>query len=130
MLGVMAGTDPPILIVDDDPDSRGFLETLLNSQGYQVATATDGEEALAVAQEQRPRLILLDLMMPGMDGFAFRAAQLRDPDLAQTPVILISAIDDEDQIVRRVGPVPAVPKPIDVDELLDRVSAYCDHAGA
>jgi CheY-like chemotaxis protein len=118
----------PILIVDDDADSRGFLETLLNSQGYPVTTATDGEEALAVAQEQHPRLILLDLMMPVMDGFAFRAAQLRSPELADTPVILISAIDDHVQIERRVGSVPAVPKPIDVDVLLDQVSACCDPA--
>jgi CheY-like chemotaxis protein len=124
----MGATERPILIVDDDADSRGFLETLLNSQGYPVMTATDGEEALALAQEQHPRLILLDLMMPVMDGFAFRAAQLRTPELADTPVILISAIDDENQIVRRVGQVPAVPKPIDVDVLLDRVSAFCDHA--
>lgn len=118
----------PILIVDDDADSRGFLVTLLQSEGYAVTTATDGEEALSVAREQHPCLILLDLMMPVMDGFAFRAAQVRSPDLATTPVILISALDDENQITRRLGPVPAVTKPIDVDVLLDRVSAYCGFA--
>ena len=86
----MRDPERSILIVEDDPSTRAFLAELLQSHGYPVMTATDGEHALTVAREKSPCLILLDLQMPGMDGFAFRAAQLRRPDLANTPVIIIS----------------------------------------
>jgi CheY-like chemotaxis protein len=111
--------------VDDDADSRGFLVTVLTSLGYSVTTAIDGEDALTVAKEQHPCLILLDLMMPVMDGFEFRAAQMRSPDLAETPVIVVSAIGTDNQLTRRLGSVATVQKPIDVDVLLDTVSVYC-----
>jgi CheY-like chemotaxis protein len=85
------------------------------SKAYRVATAANGEEALAVARQEHPRLILLDLMMPQMDGFAFRAAQLRDPTLAKIPVILTSAVED-DAAIARLGLLGEVRKPIDVDQ--------------
>ena len=121
----MSKPSGPILIVDDDPNSRGFLVRLLQSEGYSVLTAGDGEEALAIAKEQRPCVILLDLMMPVMDGFAFRAAQRRTPELAQTPVIVITAMDTA-QVARRMGPIPSAFKPIDFDVLLRQISEYCD----
>lgn len=126
----MPHSERPILIVDDDADSRGFLATLLRTHGYPVTTATNGEEALAVARHARPCLILLDLMMPGMDGFAFRAAQLRTPEFANTPVILISALDDEAQVARRIGPMAEVRKPINVDALLEQVALYCERVSS
>ena len=122
----MLDAERPILIVEDDDDSREFLATLLRTEGYLVVTAANGEEALAVARKHRPRLILLDLMMPGMDGFAFRAAQLRTPELANMPVILISGLEDESQIARRIGPLAEVRKPVNVDRLLEQVALYCE----
>jgi DNA-binding response OmpR family regulator len=119
--------DPrPILIVDDDPGTRAFLADLLQSHAYPVMTAPDGEQALAMARERGPCLILLDLLMPGLDGFGFRAAQARSPELANTPVIIISGLGDEMQVARRIGPVAELPKPIDVDALLEQVALYCE----
>lgn len=118
----------PILIVEDDLSTREFLAALLQSHGYPVTTATDGEQALTVARAQSPCLILLDLQMPGMDGFAFRNAQLRSPELANTPVIIISGLDDEVQVARRIGPMAEVRKPIDVDALLEQVALFCECA--
>jgi CheY-like chemotaxis protein len=122
----VADPDRPILIVEDDDDSRAFLATFLRAEGYSVTTAANGEEALAVALQQHPRLILLDLMMPGMDGFAFRGAQLRSPEVANIPVILISGLDDDAQIARRIGPMAEVPKPINTDKLLEQVALFCE----
>lgn len=124
--GCMPEHPRPILIVEDDPESRDFLVTLLTLEGYRVAAAANGEEALALARDERPGLILLDLGMPQMDGFAFRRAQLDDPMLANTPVILTSALNDESQIARRIGPMGAVPKPINIDTLLEQVALYCE----
>src|SRR6188472_3055920 len=120
----MRDPERSILIVEDDPSTRAFLAELLQSHGYPVMTATDGEQALTVAGEKSPCLILLDLQMPGMDGFAFRAAQLRRPELANTPVIIISGLDDDVQVARRIGPMAEVRKPIDVDALLEQVALY------
>ena len=116
----------PVLVVDDDAASREGLITILRVEGYPATGAADGEEALEVAQAVRPCLILLDLMMPVIDGFQFRTAQLQNPELANTPVVLISALDDEAQIARRIGPMNELPKPIDVDELLAVVALYCE----
>ena len=120
----MRDAERPILIVEDDPSTRVFLAELLQSHGYSVMTATDGEQALTLARDRSPSLILLDLQMPGMDGFAFRAAQQRSPALANTPVIIISGLDDEVQVARRIGPLAEVRKPIDVDALLEQVALY------
>ena len=100
--------------------------TILRVEGYPVTGAGDGEEALEVARAVHPCLILLDLMMPVIDGFQFRAAQLQSPELANTPVILISALDDDAQIARRIGPMNELRKPIDVDKLLAVVALYCE----
>ncbi len=116
----------PVLVVDDDAASREGLITILRVEGYPVTGAADGEEALEVARAVNPCLILLDLMMPVIDGFQFRAAQLQNPELANTPVVLISALDDEAQIARRIGPMNELPKPIDVDALLAVVALYCE----
>ena len=85
-----------ILVVEDDADSRMMVQMLLEREGYVVATAANGLEALASARQQRPDLIVLDLMMPLMDGRAFRAAQLADPDLASVPVVLTTAASPSD----------------------------------
>ena len=82
---------PRVLIVEDDPDIRETLGEVLVSAGYETAEAANGLEALANARSAPPDLIVLDLMMPVMDGWQFRSAQRRDPALAAIPVIVISA---------------------------------------
>ncbi len=80
-----------VLIVEDDADIREALGELLASAGYEIDEAANGLEGLAAARRARPDLIVLDLMMPVMDGWQFREAQERDPALAPIPVIVISA---------------------------------------
>ncbi len=83
---------PRILVVEDDLSTREALSMLLSAEGYGVSTAADGVAALEQLHDgQRPGLILLDLMMPLMDGWQFRNEQLRDPGLANIPVIVCSA---------------------------------------
>jgi CheY-like chemotaxis protein len=104
-----------VLVVDDDADIRELLVEFLGSEGYDVAAAGDGVEALERARAHRPDVILLDLMMPGMNGWEFRDVQLRDADLADVPVIVISAFDsdlDVDEVLR---------KPFRVEDLLATV---------
>ena len=76
---------PPVLIVEDDPDSRNMLAALLGLHGYRSVVASNGLEALEAARKERPGVILLDLMMPVMDGQAFRREQLNDSTLASVP---------------------------------------------
>src|SRR3954470_12387725 len=82
-----------VLVVDDDPDIRESVRLVLEDEGYEVEEAADGAAALALlrAATTRPDVILLDLMMPVMNGWQFRAAQLADDDLADIPVIVLSA---------------------------------------
>jgi CheY-like chemotaxis protein len=80
-----------ILIVDDDAPLRDGLARALEAAGHQVRTAANGLEALGEARALRPDLILLDLVMPVMDGWCFRTEQMEDPDLADIPVVVLSA---------------------------------------
>jgi len=107
-----------ILVVEDDADCRIMVQMLLEREGYAVATAANGLEALASARLQRPDLIVLDLMMPLMDGRAFRAAQLADPDLASVPVVLTTAASPEDATLTVDA---AFQKPLDFDAFVGTV---------
>ena len=92
--------DRPVLVVDDDPAMRDQMERLLSREGWSVACATNGREALEVLQRVEPCVVLLDLMMPEMDGFEFLDRFRQDPRHAQTPVIVLTAkeILDEDRL--------------------------------
>lgn len=81
-------------MVDDDRDNRELLVELLASEGYLVSSASNGRQALEEAHALRPDVILLDLMMPIMNGWEFRSAQLRDPELSNVPVVIVSAFED------------------------------------
>jgi CheY-like chemotaxis protein len=109
----------PILIVDDDDASRRALADVLMDEGYDVVTACGGAEALGYLETGgTPRVILLDLMMPGIDGWDFRAAQKRDPRFAMIPVVAISAagkLVDADYSLR---------KPLDIDALLQLLEGF------
>jgi CheY-like chemotaxis protein len=113
--------EPLILVVDDDPDSRTMLETMLTFAGYRVVSAENGLQALSIAERQHPSVILLDLMMPVMDGFGFRAAQLARPAIAGIPVICVSGRHDAHQAARRLGTSACVMKPFALDEIVRHV---------
>jgi two-component system, OmpR family, response regulator CpxR len=115
----------PILIVDDDEDCRAVVATLLQMHGYTVITADSGGDGLAVARERLPCLILLDLMMPVMDGRAFRAAQAKDPAIATIPTVVLSAHAEAPRIAEEIGALGCVGKPIAFERLLASVDAFC-----
>ena len=119
---------PHVLVVDDDCDSRSLLEMALSFLGYEVTTATNGQEGLAAARRIRPDVILLDLAMPVMDGYAFRAAQLVDPSLAHIPVICVSGRHDADEASRTMNLAGCVGKPFALDEIVVRIRDITDAA--
>jgi CheY-like chemotaxis protein len=118
--------DRSILIVEDDRDVRGAMAALLEGEGYKVIEADDGERALHHLRSSTPFcLILLDLFMPVMNGWKFRDEQLRDPQIADIPVIVVSADTAAPRKAADLGAVDALVKPIDFDRLLDLVAAHC-----
>jgi len=113
-----------ILIVEDDDDIREALTQILQLEGYVVREASNGREALDIsAQNPTPSLILLDLMMPVMDGWQFRAEQMKDPILSKVPVVVISADASVHEKVASFGAASVLPKPISLDRLLRAVEA-------
>jgi len=113
-----------ILIVEDDDDIREALTQILQLEGYVVREAANGREALDIsAQNPTPSLILLDLMMPVMDGWQFRAEQMKDPSLSKVPVVVISADASVHEKVASFGAASVLPKPISLDRLLRAVEA-------
>jgi len=111
------------MVVEDDADIADAVATTLEDNGYWVMVAVNGQEALDQlrAGAQRPSLILLDLMMPVMDGWQFRAAQTADPALADIPVILLSAHVDVRAAAGRIAAVAWLKKPMDLRELLTAI---------
>jgi signal transduction histidine kinase len=114
-----------ILVVDDQPVNLQVVSTLLRRQGYEVVVAGNGEEALARYREATPDLVLLDMLMPGMDGFeVLKSLQALPPPVA--PVIFVTAAQDRDMLLRAfdAGVVDYVTKPFLPEELLARVNAH------
>jgi CheY-like chemotaxis protein len=108
-----------ILVVDDDPDIRDTLSEVLSEQGFEVRTAPNGREALrALRHGLSPALILLDVMMPVMDGWQFRAEQLRAPELASIPVVLLSAHSNVRDMADRTKASGVLKKPLRLKDLL------------
>lgn len=113
-----------ILIVDDDADIRESLADVLELEGFSVVCAANGREALDyLARSEPPCMILLDLMMPIMDGWQFLVEQRRDPSIARIPVVVISAATPEQTktvVVERI-----VRKPLRLEDVLDSVQQHC-----
>jgi CheY-like chemotaxis protein len=114
-----------VLVVEDDLDIREVMRMVLEASGYEVLEAGDGAEALVVARAHRPRLILLDLMMPGMDGFQFRESQLRDPAIAAIPVVIVSGGGALPQKAAELGAAGYLVKPTDLQRLLAMMQDLC-----
>jgi CheY-like chemotaxis protein len=111
-----------ILLVEDDFDLRDALIPILEYEGHQVVGAANGREALdRLRSGAKPSLILLDLMMPVMNGAEFRAEQLRDPALASIPVVVVSADPAARSKAEVMGAVGCIQKPLDIDALLSQV---------
>jgi CheY-like chemotaxis protein len=110
-------------VVDDDAAIRGFFALALDLDGYEVRTAEHGQAALDLLTRWRPGVILLDLLMPVLDGWGFRAHQLRDEQLAAIPVVLLSTVSGVEREARNLGVAACLPKPCDLDHLLTTVRA-------
>ncbi|KAE9658051.1 EAL domain-containing response regulator [Pseudomonas fluorescens] len=119
----MASSPATLLIVDDEPQVRKLLETLLHHEGYVTQSACCGEEALRLVAQQPPDLILLDIMMPGMDGYEVASQLKGNPATANIPIIMLSALSDASARVSglETGAEEFISKPIERVELWLRV---------
>jgi CheY-like chemotaxis protein len=116
-----------VLVVEDHADLREMLAVLLESEGFQVQTASNGKEALDSLKHGRPSVILLDLMMPVMSGDEFRRRQLQEPDFADVPVICMTAAHDGPQRAARLNAAQYFQKPVDFDRLITAVRQLAHH---
>lgn len=124
---MVAGSEPPfVLVVEDDLSIAEALTAFLESEGIRVCCANNGQDALEfLSGPRRPCLILLDLSMPILNGEQFRLEQLRRPELAQIPVVVMSA---DRQVTEKATQIRAdgfLRKPVDIDSVLDVVRKYC-----
>jgi len=121
-------TCPLVLVVDDDPDILDAICDILEVEHYRVARARNGVEALERVEEERPAVILLDLMMPVMDGVTFAHALRQRPFVGDVPILVISA-DGNPQRAASVGARGYLAKPFDIDALLGHVAAIAGGDG-
>jgi len=121
-----AGT-PTVLVIDDDSTVHDLMQRFLHREGLRMATATSGEEGLRLARALRPAAITLDVMMPGMDGWAILTALKADPLLADIPVIMLTIVDDKN-LGYALGAADYLTKPVDWDRLAAILQKYrCAH---
>ena len=126
MIGGAVGSGKSILVIEDDAATRDAVSLALEDEGYSVTGVTNGQEALQhLRRTAPPNLILLDLMMPVIDGWEFRRQQVQDPALQSIPVIVVSAHAGVPQKAAALGAAEYLSKPIDFDKLLEAVQRYC-----
>ncbi len=116
---------PEVLVIDDDPVARDLLVRTLGRDGFSVVAARSGEEGLALAKERGPVAITLDVMMPGLDGWAVLKQLKADPDTAAIPVVMVTILQD-DTLAYSLGATDFLTKPVDRDRL---VTLLAKHAG-
>ena len=114
-----------VLVVDDEPPIRDLCRVSLELRGYEVHEAIDGEDALVRLRDLRPDVVLLDVMMPKLDGWATLAAMSDDAELCGVPVVMMTAMSDDSdrQRARDAGVASFVAKPFDPQELVDAIQA-------
>lgn len=115
-----------ILVVDDDAETRAMLSTALRQAQFDVLSAEDGVSALALAAEARPRLMVLDAVMPGLSGFEVCRRMKATPGISQVPVIFLTGLAETEHVIEglRAGGVDYVTKPIVLEELTARISVH------
>jgi len=125
-------TSDVVLIVDDVPDNLAVLHDALDESGYTVLVATNGESALQRAAQVRPDIVLLDAVMPGMDGFEVARRLKADPDTAGIPIVFMTGLTDTEHVLAAFGAggVDYVTKPIRPREVLARIAAHLSTARA
>ena len=114
-----------ILVIDDSPTERFFVVDLLTKKGYQTITAENGEEGIAKAKTLKPDLILMDVVMPGLNGYQATRTLTRDDDTKEIPVIVCTSKGQETDKIwgMRQGAVDYLVKPLNPEELLQRIAA-------
>ena len=122
----MTAEQARVLVIDDDPGLRELLQLCLEDEGYAVAVSINGRDGLDRLQRWRPRVILLDLMMPVMDGWTFRAEQLARDDLARIPVVVLSAAHQARRQAEMLGAAAIIEKPFDLDSLCATVTTLAE----
>ena len=115
---------PCVLIVEDGEEVRGFLDCLFRASGYETMTAANGAIGLEAMEHRLPSVVLLDIQMPVMDGWTFRARQLDSPALAKVPVVAVTAWSEPAEVRQRLQ-IACLSKPVDFDLLLGAVSRAC-----
>ena len=124
-------TKVDVLVVEDDAAVRDAVKSILEAHGYAIACAANGREALNYLRTQRPaRVILLDLMMPVMNGWEFRREQKGDPGLAGIPVVVYSGVDDAQAEADLIGAEGHLQKPVIGEELIETVARFVAAAPA
>lgn len=113
-----------VLVVDDDEAIAEFVAVILAERGYQVRTACNGRQALDLLRETPPQVLLLDLMLPLMDGWDLAQTMRESPTLKDVPVVVMSAHNDVPEEAQAVGAVAYLHKPFDLDELFSCVATY------
>jgi signal transduction histidine kinase/DNA-binding response OmpR family regulator len=112
-----------VLVIDDEAAVRDLMQRFLTKEGFRVVTAHGGEEGLRQARELRPDAITLDVMMPGMDGWAVLSALKADPDIADIPVVMLTIVDDKN-LGYALGASDYLTKPIDRERLVTTLEKY------
>jgi DNA-binding response OmpR family regulator len=124
--GAAPGRRPPrVLIVDDERANRQLLEVMLGPEGYELLLATNGEEALAMVEREPPDLVVLDVMMPGMNGYVVTSRLKANQATNHIPVLVLSSLDDRNSRTHGVGAGADafLAKPVDRRELCDLIRA-------
>ena len=116
-----------VMIVEDDPDVRQSILEVLGDHAYEALHAANGKEAIdrLRGSQARPCVILLDIMMPVMDGFQFRALQQQDADLGTIPVVVLSAHANAHEAARKMNAAAALKKPVQLETLIEMVDRFC-----
>jgi CheY-like chemotaxis protein len=116
-----------VLLIEDDLSIREIIQEILEGEGYDVHSVSNGQEGLDYLRSgtKLPALILLDLMMPIKDGFAFRAEQVEDPQLKDIPVIVMSADGNINEKKVRTSATAYLRKPVELSDVVDAVRHYC-----
>ena len=117
---------PLVFIVDDDPDVLDLCDMLLERAGYDRALAASGEEAVSLLEARVPNLIVLDLNMPGMDGWSVAALVRKHPHTATIPILVMTALaQNVENAARRAGATAFVMKPLDAKRFVREVKRLC-----